>query len=165
MIAAFAMVVASFAPGCLLAPLDSPIVDPFRPPPCEYCAGNRGLEYRPSVGSAVRAAAAGTVVFSGLVAGVRYVVVRHADGLRASYGYLAATALRRDDRVVAGQTVGTTTSRFFFGLRDGAYYVDPQPRLGVVAGVPRLVPVDGSPPRPSSRTRVRCGTLRSSQSG
>ena len=34
------------------------------------------------------AVASGEVTFSGTVAGTRYVVVRHADGLRVTYGNL-----------------------------------------------------------------------------
>ena len=76
--------------ACWLPPVDAPVVDPFRPPPCTWCAGNRGLEYGTPSGVAVRAVAAGEVTFSGTVAGERYVVVRHADGRRATYGGLAS---------------------------------------------------------------------------
>ena len=148
--------VAALAPSCYLPPINSPIVDPFRAPACTYCAGNRGLEYEPAAGSVVRAATAGTVEFSGNVVRVRYVVVRQTDGLRASYGYLASTALRVGDRVTAGQRIGTTTARFFFGLRDGDTYIDPQPYLGELVGTPRLVPIDGSAPRPAPAPRLRC---------
>ena len=61
-------------PGCYQPPVESPIVDPFRAPECPFCRGNRGLEYQPPSGSPVVAAADGVVTFSGVVAGVRYVV-------------------------------------------------------------------------------------------
>ena len=50
-----------------------------------------GSRYAVAAGTPVRAAAAGTVTFSGVVADVRYVVVRHADGLLATYGGLSST--------------------------------------------------------------------------
>ena len=79
------------AAGCLRPPVAAPIADHFRDPPCPWCAGNRGLQYAVAAGTPVRAAAAGTVTFAGLVAGVRYVVLAHADGLRATYGGLASS--------------------------------------------------------------------------
>jgi murein DD-endopeptidase MepM/ murein hydrolase activator NlpD len=156
MIAAVVLFVAALAPSCYTPPINATVVDPFRAPECTYCAGNRGLEYEPVSGSVVRAAAAGTVEFSGTVVRVRYVVVRQSDGLRASYGYLATTDLRVGDRVVAGQRIGTSTQRFFFGLRDGDRYIDPQPFIGTLVGTPRLVPIDGSPPRAAPAPRLRC---------
>jgi murein DD-endopeptidase MepM/ murein hydrolase activator NlpD len=156
MIAAVLFVVAALAPSCYTPPINAAVVDPFRAPDCPYCAGNRGLEYEPVPGSVVRAAAAGTVEFSGTVVRVRYVVVRQSDGLRASYGFLATTDLRLGDRVSPGQRIGTTTRRFFFGLRDGERYIDPQPFLGTLVGTPRLVPIDGSAPRAAPTPRLRC---------
>jgi murein DD-endopeptidase MepM/ murein hydrolase activator NlpD len=49
-------------------PVDAPIVDAFRPADPDWTAGNRGLEYATSPGTAVSAAAAGEVVFAGPVA-------------------------------------------------------------------------------------------------
>ncbi|MGZ4766847.1 MAG: hypothetical protein ACXVH5_10620, partial [Ilumatobacteraceae bacterium] len=55
-----------------------------------------------------------------------------------------------------GEPVGTTTGRFFFGLRQGDRYVDPAPYLGVRRYRRRLVPVDGSPPRRAPPPIVTC---------
>jgi murein DD-endopeptidase MepM/ murein hydrolase activator NlpD len=129
---------------CWVPPLEAPVTDPFRMPACVWCPGNRGIEYGPTPGQRVRAVAAGTVTFAGTVAGTRYVVVEHVDGLRATYGRLADAAVHRGDRVAAGQVVGTTTDRFYFGLRDGEVPVDPTPRLGRPVYPTRLVPTDGS---------------------
>jgi murein DD-endopeptidase MepM/ murein hydrolase activator NlpD len=156
MIAAVAIAFAALAPGCYVPPVTSPIVDGFRQPSCLYCAGNRGLEYEPPPGATVRAAQAGVVEFSGVVVRVRYVVVKQTDGLRASYGYLASTRLREGDVVATGDPLGTSTGRFFFSLRDGDRYLDPQPRLGVLVGRRRLVPVDGSPGRRPGPVRMVC---------
>lgn len=142
---------------CWLPPVDAPVVDPFRPPPCAWCAGNRGLEYGTSSGTVVRAVAAGEVTFSGTVAGERFVVVRHADGRRATYGGLARSSLRTGDAVVARSVVGETAEHLHFGLRDGERYVDPAPLLGRLVGRPRLVPDDGTVARAAPPPRLRCG--------
>ena len=153
------LLVAGTAAGavCWLPPVDAPVVDPFRPPPCTWCPGNRGLEYGTPVGVAVRAVAAGEVTFSGTVAGERYVVVRHNDGRRATYGGLASSTLRAGDAVVAGMNVGITAGHLHFGLRDGDTYVDPAPFLGRLVGRPRLVPDDGTAARAAPPPRLRCG--------
>ena len=134
-------------PGCYQAPVESPIVDPFRAPECPFCPGNRGLEYRPPTGSRVVAAANGVVRFSGVVAGVRYVVTTQSDGRTATYGRLATARLGVGASVAMGEVVGTTTDHFYFGLREGDRYIDPAPYLGVLRYRPRLVPVDGSSSR------------------
>jgi len=141
---------------CLLPPADAAIVDPFREPACEWCPGNRGLTYRLRAGSAVRAAAAGTVSFSGVVAGTRYVVVAHVDGLRATYGGLASSPLAAGDAVAAGAVIGRSGTELHFGLRDGERYVDPEPLLGEIAHRARLLPTDGTPARPAPPPRLRC---------
>ena len=153
------MAVASVAVAapCWRPPVIGVVTDPFRAPTCPYCAGNRGIEYRVASGVEVSAVAAGTVTFSGSIAGVRYVVVQHANGWRATYGRITTTALRTGDAVLAGGRVGVATGRFYFGLRDGDTYIDPAPMLGRQVGRPRLVPLDGRPPRPAPQPRLRCG--------
>jgi murein DD-endopeptidase MepM/ murein hydrolase activator NlpD len=143
-------------PTCYTAPVTSPIVDPFRAPICPYCPGNRGLEYRPPIGSSVIAAAPGVVGFSGIVAGVRYVVIEQADGRLATYGRLAAARVIVGAKVGTGDLVGTTTDRFYFGLRERDQYVDPAPFLGVPRYRPRLVPIDGSTPRRTPPPTMAC---------
>jgi murein DD-endopeptidase MepM/ murein hydrolase activator NlpD len=155
MISAIA-VLAMLAPSCYQPPVTSAIIDPFRAPACSYCPGNRGLEYEPATGSRVVAAAPGVVGFSGMVAGVRYLVVDQTDGRTATYGRLASALVMVGATVRAGEPVGTTTARFFFGLRQGTRYVDPAPFLGVLRYRPRLIPVDGSLPRRAPPPTVRC---------
>ena len=147
-------------PACYLPPVNWPIVDPFRAPACPYCPGNRGLEYQPAGGSRVIAAAAGVVEFSGVVAGVRYLVVRQVDGRSATYGRLSAARVTVGARVGPGDVLGTTTERFYFGLREGDRYVDPAPFLGVLRYRPRLVPMDGSAPRRAPPPTMKCAAMR-----
>ncbi|MEM9038488.1 MAG: M23 family metallopeptidase [Actinomycetota bacterium] len=141
---------------CWRPPVEGTVVDPFRPPACRWCAGNRGIEYRVRPGSAVRAVAGGEVTFAGPVVGRLYVVVRHADGGRVTYGLLDERSVGRGDRVVRGQRIGSNTEAFHFGLRQHDEYVDPAPFLGELRGRPRLVPVDGSAARPGPPPVLRC---------
>ncbi len=152
-------IVASLAllvPNCYQPPVTSPIVDRFRAPACSYCPGNRGLEYEPPAGSRVAAVAAGIVKFSGVVALVRYLVIEQADGRSATYGRLAAARVVVGTRVRQGDVIGSTTDRFYFGLRVGDRYVDPAPFLGAPRHRPRLVPIDGSAARPAPPPTIAC---------
>ena len=144
------------AASCLLPPVNAPVTDAFREPSCTWCPGNRGLEYTVPAGAAVRAAAAGRVTFRGSVAGVLYVVVEHADGLRATYGRLSSTDLSTGSTVTQGSEVGRSSSELYFGLRRGDMYVDPAPLLGRLVERWRLVPTDGSLGRRAPPPRLRC---------
>ena len=120
-------------------PVSAPVLDGFRPPPGPFAAGNRGIEYETSPGTPVGAIAAGRVVFAGSVGGSRHVTVLHADGLRSSYSFLETIEVAVDDRILAGQSVGRSTSRLHLGVRAGAAYLDPALLFG--AGRVHLVPV------------------------
>jgi murein DD-endopeptidase MepM/ murein hydrolase activator NlpD len=149
--------VIALARACYLPPVGAPIVEAFVAPPCEYCAGgHRGLEYDTAPGTTVRAIAPGVVSFSGAVAGVRYVVVDQDDGLKATYGMLAGSSLAEGARVAARDAVGRTGARFYFGMRRGESYLDPEPFLAVVLHRPRLVPSSGLPPRPARPRPPSC---------
>jgi murein DD-endopeptidase MepM/ murein hydrolase activator NlpD len=124
-------------------PVPAPISDPFRPPASPYGPGNRGVEYDTAPGALVRAAAAGTVTFAGQVGGRLHVTVRHADGLRTTYGPLAriAPGLAAGDRVDAGESVGTAGEHLLWTARLGAAYVDPSVLVAASGGRRvRLVP-------------------------
>ena len=144
-------------PPCLLPPVSAaPVIDAFREPACPYCPGNRGLELAPALGSVVIAAAPGRVSFAGSVAGVRYVVVEHASGHRTTYGRLASVVVRAGVAVTAGEIVGVSSDRLFFGLRLGERYLDPAPFLAMVRPLPQLVPLDGRNRRPPRSGAVTC---------
>lgn len=144
------------AEPCWVPPVEGIVTDPFREPPCPWCAGNRGIEYRVERSTVARATATGRVTFSGVVAGTLYVVVEIANGWRLTYGRLGTTRLGQGDVVVAGSVVGRTTEKFFFGMRADNIYVDPAPFLGRRVGRPRLIPIDGTTARPSTTSIVRC---------
>lgn len=123
-------------PSPYIPPVDAPISDPFRPPSTRYGAGNRGLEYATVPGTAVRASGDGTVVFAGTIAGSLYVTLDHADGLRTSYSYLATIEVVTGQHLRQGAGIGTTGSRFHFGVRSGETYLDP---VLLFAGGPMVV--------------------------
>lgn len=144
-------------PGvCWMPPVEQQVVDLFRQPACVWCPGNRGLKYGTDAGTPVRAVAAGTVTFSGSVVGTGYVVVRHADGIRATYGNITGTTLAEGDIVAARAVIGFAAGTVHFGLREGDRYLDPALFIGRMVHRARLVPLDGSPPRPAPPPRLRC---------
>src|SRR5262245_3237863 len=150
------------AAGCLRPPVEAPVSRPFEAPPCPWCAGHRGITYAVAAGTPVRAAAAGTVTFSGVVVDIRYVVVRQADGLLATYGGLRSTFLVRGHGNAASTEGGRSGGELYFGLRTGPdRYIDPQPLLGELTIPPYLVPTDGSPPRPPPEPVLRCRPISS----
>ena len=120
---------AAVATVCLAMPAHTHVIDPFRAPPCDRCAGNRGVELATSAGTDVRVATNGVVTFAGQVGGRNYVVVRaSADRrLRVTYDGLAALAVARGDAVSTGKSLGTTADTLFFGVRVGDRHVDPAP--------------------------------------
>ena len=148
------------AASCYVPPVSAAISQPFVAPACTYCPGHRGVEYNTAPGTRVGAAAAGVVTFAGVVAGVRYVVVLHADGIAATYGDLGSTSLSTGAGVSVGEAVGTSTGGLYFGLRRGDVYLDPADYLGVVRHRPRLVPSSGRPGRPPKPLPATCPAAR-----
>jgi len=129
-----------------LRPVAGRFVRPFHAPLTRYGRGHLGVDFAAAPGTLVRAAGAGTVVFAGVVATARHVVVRHAGGLRTSYSFLASIRVRGGEVVARGEVVGTTGGRgehhdpsvVHFGLRIGDGFVDPM-RLFASAGLPARV--------------------------
>ncbi len=123
-------------------PVAGPIVDRFDLPEKRWQAGNRGIDYSPAPGTPITAAADGEVVFAGDVGGALHVTLRHADGLRTSYSFLAEVAVHQGQKVRAGEPVGVAGGPFHFGVRtpDGTY-LDPEALLaGTLRPHVRLVP-------------------------
>lgn len=144
-------------PAVYEPPVDAEVLDPFRPPPEPWLAGNRGIEYATVPGTPVRTIGPGVVVFAGPVAGQVWVTVLHGDGLRSSYG-VAAAWVRRGQRLRAGAVIGVAGSSLHLGVRRGSTYLDPASLWGrrVGPGIVALVPLipgfgatlgGGGPPR------------------
>lgn len=149
------------APAIYAPPVDAPVVDTFRPPQTPFGPGNRGVDYATAPGGPVRTAAPGVVTFAGSVAGGLHVVVLHSDGIRTSYSFLRSVAVRRGQRLVPGQVVGTAKASFHFGARAGDAYVDPLVLLmSSTAAGPRVFLVPEPDRKLHSEERERRGLLK-----
>lgn len=140
-------------------PVLAPVIDPFRPPSTPYGPGNRGIEYSTEAGTPVVAAASGMVTFAGAVAGSLHVTVRHADGIRTSYSFLAAIRVRLGEEVAGGQVVGVAGTRLHVGARHDDVYLDPASLWdrSVAAPTVHLVALDGHDGAGGTRPDGRSG--------
>jgi murein DD-endopeptidase MepM/ murein hydrolase activator NlpD len=135
-VAASAAPSASSAPIDLVQPLSGPISRHFEPPPTPYAPGHRGIDFRAPVGTAVVAAAAGTVSFAGQVGGSLFVSIDHPGGLKTTYSFLSAVLVKKGQAVRQGLQIGRSgpgaageSPNLHFGLRSGTDYLDPEPYL------------------------------------
>lgn len=153
--------------GCLLPPVEGPVVRGFEAPPCEWCAGHRGVRFDTAVGGPVRAPVAGVVGFAGAVAGSRWLTIEAAGtgalggGRRVTVGPLQRIGVGVGARVVAGEVIGFSGRSLLLTLRAPIAgtdrYVDPAPWLAGPVLRPRLVPLDGrTPPRRRGAPRLVC---------
>lgn len=125
---------------CLALPSNATVIDPFRAPECARCAGNRGIEYAVPANAVVRSGLRGEVVFVGMVANVRYVVVRASANpqVRVTYGGLADVVVTQGEVLRRGDALGTMgesdargsgdargIARLHLGVRVGDEYMDP----------------------------------------
>ncbi len=121
-------------------PTTAPVLDPFRLPDGPYGAGNRGIEYDTVAGDVVVAAGGGIVVFSGSVAGDRFVSVDHPGGLRTTYGFVRTALVRRGASVERGDALAVAGGPFHFTVRLDGHYIDPEPLFGTARTTVHLVP-------------------------
>jgi murein DD-endopeptidase MepM/ murein hydrolase activator NlpD len=135
------------------------VVRMFDAPSPNWHPGHRGVDLAATAGQPVHAAAAGTIVFAGELAGRPLVSIAHPGGLRTSYEPVVAS-VRAGQRVEAGAVIGALRPGHagcpaqaclhwgaMWGPASRADYVDP---LGLVATTPiRLKPV------PRRRPNVR----------
>nr|WP_243852690.1 M23 family metallopeptidase [Saccharomonospora amisosensis] len=126
-----------------------PVTRGFDELPHPYAAGHRGVDLAATAGQQVLAAADGTVVFAGTVAGRGVVSIDHEGGLRTTYQPLLPT-VAEGDQVTAGQPLGTVVAGhpgcpqqvaacLHWGLRRGEEYLDPL-RLVLAGPTLRLKP-------------------------
>jgi murein DD-endopeptidase MepM/ murein hydrolase activator NlpD len=125
----------------------------FDPPAVKWNRGHRGVDLSGTAGQTVYAAAEGTIVFAGQLAGRPVVSIAHPGGLRTTYEPVQA-AVRVGQLVDAGTAVGTLVAGHpgcgapaclhwgaLWGPASRADYVDP---LGLVVTTRvRLKPLGG----------------------
>ena len=124
-------------PVAPVAPVSGTVIDGFRAPACQRCAGHRGITVATTIGSPVRAVTAGVIVFVGQVARVLYVVEDIGRGARVTYGRLDSSSIVAGSSVAAGDTIGVSSDQFYLGVRVQGSYVNPLQYLGFRQG--RLV--------------------------
>ena len=120
-----------------VAPVHGTVVDGFRTPACQRCAGHRGVTIATSAGSPIRAVTAGVIVFVGQVANVLYVVEDIGRGARITYGRLGSSSVALGSTVASGETLGVSDEELYLGVRFQGKYVNPLQFLGI--GAARLV--------------------------
>jgi murein DD-endopeptidase MepM/ murein hydrolase activator NlpD len=118
-------------------PVRGTVVDGFRAPACQRCAGHRGVTIATTAGSPVRAVTAGVIVFVGQVANVLYVVEDIGSGARVTYGQLRRSSVVLGSVVASGETLGESGEELYLGVRLRGKYVNPLQYLGF--GTARLV--------------------------
>lgn len=141
------------APDPWTWPLDDHAVgERFDPPVTDYGPGHRGVDLRGGTGDAVRAVAAGRVVFAGEVGGVGVVTIDH--GQERSTYQPVQPQVKVGDAVRPGQRIGTLLGSpshcpgacLHLGRVAGEDYLDPLELLG--GGRFRLIDPKGKPPAP-----------------
>lgn len=109
-------------------PVPGAVIRGFDPPSSPYGPGHRGVDLAAEAGDVVRAALAGTVSYSGVVAGTGYVTIDHGAGLATTYGDLAPRTVAAGRRVAAGTVLGSlaeAATHLDWGARLGGAYIDP----------------------------------------
>jgi lipoprotein NlpD len=105
-----------------------------------FAEGDRsrqGIAIAGSAGQPVRAAAAGTVVYSGagLVGYGELIIIKHSDEWLSAYGHNRRRLVAEGARVAAGQQIaelgrtGTSRDMLHFEIRRNGRPVDPTPLL------------------------------------
>ncbi|MFJ2650629.1 peptidoglycan DD-metalloendopeptidase family protein [Streptomyces sp. NPDC087420] len=145
-------------PGAVWPVTPASVLRAWDPPASVYGPGHRGVDLAAAPGSAVRAAAAGRVLYAGRVAGRGVVSITLADTgdppLRITYEPVDPLVAKGDE-VAAGETVGRRAGAshcargcVHWGLRRGDVYLNPVsllPRSELTRPPPRLLPTFGVP--------------------
>jgi murein DD-endopeptidase MepM/ murein hydrolase activator NlpD len=123
--------------GKFLWPVNGKIVSPFGPK--DGGSHNDGINIAAPLGTPVRAADGGVVVYAGneLRGFGNLLLIRHADGWVSAYAHCDALLVKRGDQVKRGQVIGrvgqsgnVSAPQLHFELRKGAEAVDPLGQLG-----------------------------------
>jgi murein DD-endopeptidase MepM/ murein hydrolase activator NlpD len=102
---------------------------------------HNGVDIAAPMGTPVKAAGPGTVIFSGRTAGYGNLVeVDHGDGLVTRYGHNAQNLVAVGDRIEPGQAIAlvgstgrTTGSHVHFEVRRAGKTINPETLLGELA--------------------------------
>jgi len=130
-------------------PIPGAVITRFDPPDVSWGSGHRGVDLAGSAGETVRAAADGTVIYAGVLAGRGVVVVDHGT-VRTTYEPVAAT-VSVGDVVSRGQPIGRLEAGhascpgrtcLHWGLLESDAYLDPLLLLGEAI---RLLPASATP--------------------
>lgn len=102
--------ITSFGRGRFIWPLRGDVISEFGPKGTGQ--RNDGLNIRTSTGEAVRAAAAGDVVYAGdQVPGFgNLVLIKHSDGWVTAYGHLSRVDVKMQQKITQGQQIGQAGS-------------------------------------------------------
>lgn len=88
----------------LIWPVSGPIASPFG---WRWGRMHEGIDIAVGTGTPIRAAAAGTVIYSGWMDGYgNFVVIDHGNGLATAYGHQSAIAVPDGASVSQGETIG-----------------------------------------------------------
>lgn len=126
------------------------VVRPYAQPPAPWAAGHRGVDLGLGPEGAVRAPAAGTVSFAGVVVDRPVLSIRHGAGYVSSFEPVE-TDLQVGDAVSIGETVGTIAASagshcdapcLHWGVRLHGEYINPLLLLGDLEPS-FLLPLDG----------------------
>ncbi len=113
-------------------PVGGQIIQPFGSNGSGH--SNEGINIAAAAGTPVRAADAGTVIYTGneLAAFGNLVLIRHAGGWVTAYGHLGSIGVKKGAAVSQGQSIGTvgqtgsvTAPQLHFEIRQGSKPVDP----------------------------------------
>jgi murein DD-endopeptidase MepM/ murein hydrolase activator NlpD len=133
-------VAAPVRPPVLERPVPGRIVDPYRPPTCRWCPGNRGVDLDARPGEPVRAPLSGTVRFAGPIGSDRFVVIA-GGSLLVTLGFVGELDVRAGGQVRRSEVVAVAAGPVHLGVRRAGRYVDPTPLLESQIGRPRLVTI------------------------
>ena len=144
--------------SCWRPPVNRPITDPFQPPPCRWCSGNRGLEFAAQSSDDVRSVVSGTVWFHGSVGLTGYLTViveGSSTSLFVTVGGIEIDRRRlRGSNIAAGEFIGPARGPIHLGVRSGGTYIDPELWLRAGRGRARLVPLEA--PGRTTKPRASC---------
>lgn len=129
------------------APVDTIVVARvFDPPAQPWLSGHRGVDLDVEIGTEVRAAGSGTVIYAGNLAGRPVISIEHANGLRTTYEPVEPS-VSKGDEVSAGQVIGVVIAghspgALHWGAKYGSdNYINP---LQLLIGSVRLKPWDAN---------------------